>query len=205
MNTVAITILSLTLATFLALGIWFFGFGRRLLWPKGERLKRVTSGGVDVFVILGPGMEALLSQAKKAKVADACRTAIDSCFVAWNKHRPRERAEESIDRLAVEFVTDDEMNRRIRAIWGADRQINGYLWRVSRAQWGSQIPMAVVRGSLFQLVIDRGEPVIHETIHALLGEFSAKGVDRSHSDEAWTKVSIPAGRVYAERVGRAAP
>lgn len=209
--TVKIAILAIVLAVFAGLAIWFFGFGRRLLWPNGERLKRKTPGGVEVIVIIGPGMDQVLpANGVKSKLADACRNAIDSCFVVWNKYRPRDRAEESIDQFAVEFVTDEQMDARARGFWGSKpdgmptKKINGYLWSVRRSIWGSGVPLAVIRGSLFQLAIDRGEPIIHEVVHALLGEFSKQGVDRSHSSEAWTVVWFPAQRVYVDRVSRSA-
>lgn len=208
---VKITILVVTLAVFAAGAIFFFVFGRKFRWPDGDRIKRRTPGGTDLTIIFGPGMGDLLVPGMAAKVSDACRLAIDSCFIVWNKYRPHDRAEEAFDHFAVEFVTDEEIDARAAAFWGkkddgAPRQrVNGYLWTVKRQQWGEEIPCAVIRGSLFQLVIDKGKPVVHETVHALLGEFSqAEGGNREHTHEAWDLVWIPAERVYADRVSRAA-
>lgn len=204
--TVKIAILAFTLATFVGFGIYFFFFGRRLKWPDGERLKRKTKKGAEVVTIIGPGVAKLFpGHGDKSRLADACRNAIDACFTTWNRYRPHDIAEESFDQFAVEFVTDEEIDRRAAAFWGVDedgkprQRVNGYMWTVKRQQWGEDIPLAVVRGSLWELVIAKGKPVVHEAVHALLGEFSTEGGNRDHTHEAWTVVWHPAEALYAER------
>lgn len=204
MNTPAIVILVLVAAAFVALAIWFFAFGRSLQWPEGKRYKRQTSGKTKVTVVIGPGTD--LSKGASELFADACQLAIDSCFKIWNEYRPHDKAEESFKQFGVELVSDEEMDHRSRVFWGqkpdgtpAQPGINGYMWTVKPDRWGEEIPLAVVRGSFYRLVITKGKPVIHETVHALLGEFSKAGVNRDHSHEAFDKVWLPAEALYADR------
>lgn len=195
---IQIAILVVTLATFVGFGIYFVVFGHQFAWPSGDRLERTTPGGVDVVVIFGPGV----SYVNRGEIAGVCTLAIDSCFATWNKYRPTDLAEDSFPIFVVELITGAEMDLRAARWWGSTkegkpkRRINGYMIELRRKQWGEAAPMAVVRER------DKGAipgTVIHEGIHALLGEFSKVGVGRGHKHPAWQDVGAPAEEMYARR------
>lgn len=194
MSVSQIIVLCLSLGGFLFVGIWALTFGRKYRWPDGERLERTTKSGIKIYIINAPGG----TDHDKSIVADACCNAIFSCFKVWDEYQlkvSQPAAEEDIEKFCVYFV--DDMDERHRKMWPNSKYktLNAYLAFVSRA-FGSSIPMAVVRDTLSPLVIKAGKPVIHEAIHALLGEYSQVGFDRAHTHKAWKTVRPDAESYY---------
>lgn len=189
----AIVTLVLCILGFVGIAVWAFTLGRKYRWPEGVQRKRKTKNGVEVVVINAPGS----SLEKKLDVTDACGLAVQACFTAWNRYTMNTpgtiNAESEIDVVGVSFISDSEMDK-----WQEKtkyEKVAAYLCFTSRAI-GSSAPTAVVRSSLITNVVSKGEPVIHEMIHALLHRCSNVGFDYDHKDESWVVVGRSAVSEY---------
>lgn len=189
----AIVTLVLCILGFVGIAVWAFTLGRKYRWPEGVQRKRKTNKGVEVVVINAPGS----SLEKKLDVTDACANAVQACFTAWNRYTNTKpgtiNAESEIDVVGVLFISDKEMDE-----WQEKspyEKVATYLCFTSRSI-GSSAPTAVIRSSLILNVVTKGEPVIHEMIHALLHRCSNIGFDYDHKDESWIIVGRSARSEY---------
>jgi hypothetical protein len=189
MSVGAIVTLVLSILGFVGIAIWAFTLGRKYRWPKGVLRSRKTKGGIEVVVINAPGS----SLEKELDVTDACCRAVQACFTAWDRLHPDNKAKSEIDVVGVSFISDIEMDK-IQEKMPYER-VAAYLCFTSRSV-GSSAPTAVVRSSLILNVVSKGEPVIHEMIHALLHRCSNVGFDYEHKDESWIIVSRSARAEY---------
>jgi len=166
-----IIVLSITIATFVAFGIWAITFGRRLRFPKGKRV--TIEGGIVTVHVVGAVGELV------------AQTAADAVKAAWSAWK-QDRGTPPYNEFCVLFLPDDQYDE-LDEQWG--RKTAAHLGRVTRAI-GTGIPCPVIRMSKSGEVARTGEPVIHEMMHALLQEFSSKGANRDHKTEGvWAEVS----------------
>ncbi len=194
MTTEQIVTLVLTGAGFIGIGLYALLVGRRLRWPDGRKLKRRTSQGAMVTIIDAPGD----SPGERARVGDACMRAVQTTFEVWSDLRPSDDPAEEFPEFAVWFVDDMDERQKMFPGSASDQSTKAYLDRVSRKLGSDSVPMAIIRDTLGPLVVKEGRPVIHECIHALLGEFSSEGVDRDHSDRAWRTEALTAESTFSQ-------
>jgi hypothetical protein len=170
--------------------VWFLWLGRRLRFPPGT-VRTVTSGTAIngrrqlVHVIIDPVVEAALAGTpverglKALKLAVRSAAAVSAIRSVWTK--ARHLPADILDEVAVYYQSSAEFDKSFP-------NAAAYLSNTP-ASVGSGLPMAVVRDTCVLEVQATGEPVIHEMIHALLGEYSKAGADRGHTDNAWKAVT----------------
>lgn len=190
MATDEIVILSLTAALLIGGVVLLVVQFNSWRWPDGRRVKRRTGQGVEVTTIDAPGASA----GERAEVGQACVKAVEIVFDMYASYRGVKPWEE-IDRVAVQFIPDAEMDRIQKVSWPQYKSVAAYLVTVSRYAGSQTMPLAIIRESLAPLVVEKGAPVIHEMMHALRGEFSGERLDRDHSHEVWTTL-VPAAQNY---------
>lgn len=183
-------ILGLAVAGLLAYGVFLLVGYLCPPWPKGYRITKKTSGGTKVVVIFGEGF----SYPGREALASTCAIAVDCAFDAWVVARGG-RPEDEIGVIGVEFVSDEVIDKRM------PEGVNGYRTTVHR-RVGKPLHMAVIRGSLVNLVVSKGKPLIHEVIHALLREFVPNNPDKynEHNHPVWDTVWPYAEEAYRERM-----
>lgn len=162
---------------------------RRLSWPKGPQLIRTTALGVDVTVINAPG-----SDGEKLLLLDACQTATTAIFSAWRVWRPSDAgAETAFSKIGVNFIDDETMDMIGQTNFG--ERIAAYLDTVTSAF--ERVPCAVIRLSLVHEMIQTGNPLMHELLHAMIEHFipGAAG-NKDHTHIAWDLVQKSALATY---------
>ena len=112
------------------------------------------------------------------KISHACALAVWAAGRAWAA--VKKSPDDEIEHVCVYFTDDDLFEQhRFREL----RKAVAFLVYTG-ANVGAGIPMAVIRASIVPEVLATGEPVIHEMLHALLGQSSEPDKDRDHSDAA---------------------
>lgn len=184
MLTSTIVVLALTFAGFVGVGIAGWIISHRLAWPKGEQMIRVSALGVEVIVINAPGADG-----QRLMLLDACQTATTAIFTAWRAWRPDDvGAETFIKRLGVNFIDEKSMDDIGAALYG--QSVAAYLTNVTSSF--ESVPLAVIRASCANELIQTGQPLMHELLHALLAHFTPEVPgNHDHTAPAWTFV-LPA-------------
>lgn len=153
-------------------GVWFAWLGRKPIFPKGRTVTE-RRGGYVVHFIDQTGLEKL----NVATFAQNCSIAV------WATGKVARRMEMDSDKVkeVVVLLKDPYAYDRAQPIPSA-----AYLTSTG-ASVGAGLPMAVIKGTEDYIagVRRRGEPVIHEMVHLILGEVSIEGVDRDHHGVAW--------------------
>jgi hypothetical protein len=142
--------------------------GRKYRWPKGVRRVR-KFGEREITFIYGPGVEQGEAEVLEART----HAAIRSMENAWKQKRP-DRGGPKLLKLGVHYQADKDFKP----------DANAWLGRTTRPVGGDPIPTMHVRESLIPVVLQRGQPVIHETLHAL-------GADPAHQGPEWKDQADP--------------
>lgn len=154
--------------------LWFAWLGRtRWRWPEGVR-HDLTYKGFDVHVIV----PKVLTGGRE--LAQACAQAVVASARGWADAGNGSDAGDKLSEVAVWFApakvfdTDPYL---------ASVNAAAYLGTVQRAVGGG-MPCAVIRDDLelFAQVRKTGEPVIHEMLHCLAGQFTDWKGNRDHGD-----------------------
>lgn len=161
----ALMILIITLAVFATLAAIVIIKRGDLVFPKGN-VTPIKEGAYTAYVIFGPGVEM---NDESFEVASACHKAAVAADAGFNL--TNRKPKRSIKEIAVNFVTDDMF---VYSGYGKefDAGVMGFLTECKKS-FAKGIPMAVLRERLMNNVKETGEPVIHELMHALLGETNA--------------------------------
>jgi hypothetical protein len=178
MSTQAWFVVAITIIGFSVVGVVGWISMRRLSWPKGAQLIRTSVLGVDVIVIDAPGTDG-----EKLLLLDACQTATTAIFTAWRSWRPGDIGAETVfPKIGVHFADDALVDDIGAAMFGT--RIAAYLTDVSSAF--ERVPMAIIRKSLAQEMINTGQPLMHELLHALLNHFvpTLPG-NKDHTSPVW--------------------
>lgn len=178
MSTQAWFVVGACIVTFVIIVMTGVANMRRLSWPKGDQMTRTSVLGVDVIVIDAPGTDG-----EKLLLLDACQTATTAIFSSWRSWRPGDVGAETVfPKIGVHFADDELVDQIGAAMFG--QRIAAYLTDVSSAF--ERVPMAIIRKSLAQEMINTGQPLMHELLHALLNLFlpTAPG-NKDHTAPAW--------------------
>lgn len=167
---------------------------------------RMAALGNEVMVIDAPG-----SDGARLRLLDACATATTSLFTAWRAWRLQDAVgsepafsnaadapvvEEVFSLIGVHFIDDALMDDIQHALFH-DEKIAAYLSDASSSF--KRIPLAVIRKSLAAEMIETGQPLMHELLHALMQRFLPEAVgQRDHSHVAWELVQGAARATYLE-------
>lgn len=196
-----IIILTLSVGTLLAGILWVLYQGLRVRWPKGKRFEDRHSNEANitlphtvhtrpytVHTVFADGVELKIDQ---YKVRLAIARAIWASGAAWMLTRKSGRLtkdDSEIFEVVVLIATSDTMETKAKT-WGL-KKLAGYIDRHQTKQWGgSQLPMAVISELNAQEIIDRGEPVIHEMMHALERDYVG-GADDHSNPVVWTAAAV---------------
>lgn len=157
-------ILGAVIVCFVVMIVFFLKRANKLQLPKGLLIS--TNGnykGYKVHVIVSPKIPALDKQ-KQQQLVDSCARAAWAIDTMWALPR-----KDSVAETVVWFKSDNEfVGTDHYQIWA--HNVASYIIRCHR-MFGKSVPMAVIRERYIDEVIQRGEPVIHEWCHALLGEY----------------------------------
>lgn len=166
---------SVMFALLVALPLWLFWLGRFPRIPAGRRYPcRTGRYKVDV-VFTGTVLDG------EQAIAKRCADAVWSIGTAWIRHHTSQDSS-AIHHVVVQFLPDSAFSG---AATKDIRNANAYL-TVTGANIGPGVPMAVMRANsaVLDAIAVRGDPVIHECIHALLSDTTEHGVDMDH-EEGW--------------------
>lgn len=163
-------ILIIAVVGLLAAAIWLLWLGRRPNIPSGFR-KSVKRGKYNVITVIQYKDHGPLD-----KISVACALAVWATGRAWSAVKKSPDSE--IEHVCVYFTDDDLFEgHKFKSL----KKAAAFLVHTG-ASVGNGIPMAVIRSSIVPEVLETSEPVIHEMLHALLGESSEADKDRDHSD-----------------------
>jgi hypothetical protein len=172
----AFIILTVTLLAF-AFGLaWFLISSFTVKFPEGKRLTYAVNKRIVHIVVSEPilGLDT---------VATACARAVGASCVAWSELSKMGRVKKRTLDEAVVWIAPLIHIEATAKMMGF-KILNGY---IAKAQSGGfnfkELPMAVisplVTGGTGQLLMT-GEPVIHEMMHALNGDYAADANDHSN-------------------------
>lgn len=193
MTPLQIGILTATILSFIVIAVLSVWQMMRVPWPSGSRMARESALGTLVTVIDAPG-----SDGEKLMLLDACAMATTAIFTGWHVYRPNDAAAANVfPQVAVHFIEDALMDD-IQAALFPGKQVASYLSDVSTKF--TEIPLAVIRRSLVQEMIETGQPLMHELLHALLTYFMSDDVEgnRDHTHPAWDLVQGSARATYLD-------
>lgn len=179
MTPLQITILAVAGAALVALGIYAFISSRMIRWPQGPRATRSTSLGHTVIVINAP-----FTGDEQLQLIDACATSTVSLFTAWRSWRIGDAGGETVfPTIAINFISDETMDAYVE-FRHPGQNIAAYLDHVSSSV--ERLPLIVIRESKASLVVNDGQPVIHELLHEMLSHFmpEAQG-NNDHTHIVW--------------------
>ena len=191
-------VLLLTLLAFAGMGVWLAFFARRPHFPRGRKYTEKYLGH-EATTVIHPKVGI-----SGVGVAKACAVAVWASAASWEENVGRTGATKAIRRVCV-YVTNDVY---FDAHPYRDLKNAAAFLISARASIGDGIPMAVIREKYVDQILETGEPVIHEMMHALLGVYTEPDKDRDHSNKSvWTahrgQVQTRARELYAvERVNR---
>jgi hypothetical protein len=157
-------VLSLTVMAFGVVGALAL-LNMRPRYPDGDHYEG-TFRRHDVEVIF----------AVKLKRADA-KELVKRCAVAtWaTAFAVPPKAKGPLDHVCVYFVDDDDFESF------PYRGLDKAAAFLTKTKGWRPIPMAVIRSRYLEEMRDKGEPLIHELLHAALGAYSEPDKDRDHS------------------------
>lgn len=168
-------ILVVPIALLLGAAVWLLWLGRRPILPKG-RTQIATRGAYKVHVV-----SASVETVDMTTTSKRASLAVWAAAMAWQRSR-NDGAHKEIKEVVVLLVDDDYFQAQS---FTELRTAAAFLIHAN-SHVGSGIPMAVMRANIRKELWETGEPVIHEMLHAMLGEFSEPDKDRDHSDyETW--------------------
>jgi hypothetical protein len=191
MTTTQMVILALALATFVGIGVWALWRAVRIPWPSGKRITRKTSMGNEI-VVIDASDEALIV---------ACANATAAVFTAWSAYLPNAISGAKVfPVIGVHFI-DDAMMDDVQATLLGGQRVAAYLSDASSSF--KKIPLAVIRKSYAREVIDTGQPLMHEILHALMNDMYSPHVPgmRDHTHPTWEPVQSIAFRTYKDLWG----
>ncbi len=198
-QTIGLIILGVTVVVFAIFGVVLW-WGRRLRYPPG--IREDTGGdGFRVVTVVEPG-ELISRGFTKRTLGAHCHLAIKCTIDAWKQQGLPGDARGKLDGMCCLFLSDESFETPVaggKGLWeGWLSKQSAYLAQVPRAT-GSGPPMAVIRAKFIELVIETGEPVTHEALHACCHEgglgrwqhdnpkvWAAAGVDCVQA-KAWDK------------------
>jgi len=173
----------------IALPLWLLWLGRRPTIPDGTRYT-MKRGPYTIDVVFSdttaPGINKVGASPARTKaeelIAHTCAAAVWAAGSSWAKQINSNVS--VLHHVVVRFVPEAVF---LASPFPSIQTAAAYL-AYTGAPVGAGIPAAVVLCSkdIIDDLMLRGEPVIHEMLHALLGEFSEPDKDRDHSHhEAW--------------------
>jgi hypothetical protein len=162
--------------------------GRRIRYPKGNRIDR-TGNGFSVVVVVVPDIDAI----KLELLADRVLLAAECAAQSWIDLGLPGDPKSALDGLCCYYLDDLDFDTpvpgSIFANWLPDQA--AYLAQVPRAT-GSGPPMPVIRSRFIDTTIKRGQPVMHELLHAM--SLDGGLPYRGHDDpRIWEGAGINAG------------
>lgn len=190
-TTVGIIILVVTLAAFLAGGIWALVMwikGPRI--PKGHKFEHQFAGNKAVVVV----------EEDVASIKDPATNKVVEFLVDSQRYSGQELAEKCAIAMAA-----TEHAFAIKGIKNADIQMAVFLFKsdasfdntspvnsawakgvaaysvTTGATFGEGAPMAVIRTKYMKSVSERAQPVVHELVH-ILNKDAGKGYQHDHTD-----------------------
>ena len=179
--------------------LWFLWLGRIPTWPSGERIKVKYRGTTVHMVVHAPS--TFLPAGQYQATAEACARAVQMTRIAWLAAQLPHHA---VSTICVWFPTDERFDQ-----WPGIKPTDAAFLAGTGANVGSGIPMVVIRPKYAANIIVKGEPVIHEVTHALLGDYSEPDKDRDHShSQAWvansgdTSLQAMAQRYFEHTMGQ---
>lgn len=195
MSTEAIIVLSLTGVGFLFLLVWALVWGRKVQWPEGTPLEQETEQGIKVLVF----NPVSIPNMPKGLFSVQCCSALSCLFKVWDRSflsKSNKKSKSNFDVIGIQFIPDEEMDERMKKQYGdpdilnksgKSFRVSAYLDQAYRAI-GTSPPLIIIAERFADNVVRSGEPIIHEGIHALLGEYKYD-FDHNHDHEAWKILS----------------
>lgn len=188
-------ILGIVLIAIIAGILWFTWLGRFPRLPSGRR-SAFESDGRMTTVVAQPGTELVLING----LAVSCGQAVRAAATAWEY--TFKKSPDVISNVVIYFTTDRYFDQQQ---YQEIRNAAAYLVYTG-ARVGAGVPMAVIRERYAAEVASTGEPVIHEMIHAMLGDFSEPDKDRDHSNKsAWATFGDDTVQARARKLFKAYP
>lgn len=176
MDIVGIIIAVVAVVALVAMLVWLFATGFNNRWPKGERFE--AKRGIHKLTLIvsdGAKGERSFDRAWYQQAVEHYARALWATATGWQvvkKGNPKDLAE-----AAVHLLSDEEYEAQVHPLL---KTSVAYQVTVLRRVGHGPI-LVVMRANLAEHATKRGEPVIHELIHAL-------GGDRSHEDETmWSE------------------
>jgi hypothetical protein len=183
-------ILGLTLAAFLTLGIYALFFGRKIKYPKGYK----TVGKFDnvkITIIVDQDNDSLAAikdkNTNKIKnfiyngqyvsfedLKNYCINAVASTVAAYNQNMIQVKLPSE---LGIRFARNSHFSES-----DYFKNAAGYADFANPKLFGRSVPLVVVKSKFLKNILDRGQPVIHELIHAFEFE-SNRSYDHNHKNE----------------------
>jgi hypothetical protein len=189
-------ILVITIVVFIIGAVGFIIFGNRIRWPEGERLE-LMEAGKTVTLILGPnimrktvGAElVLLVGGEEIESSNLLKSIMKALRTSSDVFKERGSKVE-INHYVVQYQSDGKFETAETFVWWNSwaKNHDAYSSYVGRQMWGKELHMAIIRERHIKTTVDRGQPVIHELIHAHSAEIG--DAQRTHDNpELWAAIN----------------
>ena len=139
--------------------------GRKPRYPEGIRAD-TKPNGLHVVMVCEPGECSKYTH--KQTLADHCHKAVMATVEAWEAKGLPGDVRGKLDGVCCLFLSDETYDQPVPGSDWAEAWVKGtaaYLAQVPQAT-GSGPPMPVIRSRYIGDVIETGEPIIHECLHA---------------------------------------
>jgi hypothetical protein len=188
--------------------IWTFTFGRRIRWPAGEQHVGYY-GTVKIVLVLERGRAALPPLVHPKYLAAHCGKATECAHTAWIESAVEDRfkTRAQVPEVTCCWIRPDAAFDDSPTLREFSRHAASVLGQVPRAI-GSGPPCCVLRESVAHLIVESGQPIVHEMIHHWARDtgLHPAGADHLHGDaslwESGGPDSIEARAVARFREGK---
>lgn len=162
----------------------------KIHYPDGDRYTCTVGKGFKVTVVFGLGVT---QEYDRKHVTEMCAMAAWSLHGVWQRER---RAD--IKQVVVMFRTKDTfMSGRYKDLYA--NHAAAYI-SSCRKGFRKSLPMPVIQEKYIPQVIMRGEPVMHELCHALLGQKFISPGGQHKEEDVWANFGKDTYQAKAQRV-----